>query len=300
MKKWIGYLSLLLLLVSCNNVSNENERENPTRGRIRISVDESFKPVIEEQLKVFHAAYPDATVIAEYKPEAACLKDLQTDSTRMVIISRDLTDEEDDAYIKKLSFKPQYGQLAKDAVAIVLNKNIADSVFTMEELRGLLTGKSNKKLNVVVDGKSATSTVRYLIDSVLKGEPLGSNVTGANNSEDLIRYISTTENSIGFVGISWVTNPQSKEQEDALLKVKTALIECKNCDKDEFARPSQQTIMFNQYPLVRGLHYVLKENTASLGSGFRNFLSLERGQLIFRRANLVPTRIHFNRRRTNI
>jgi phosphate transport system substrate-binding protein len=155
-------------------------------------------------------------------------------------------------------------------------------------------------LNVVVDGKSATSTVRYLIDSVLKGASLGANVTGANSSEELIKYISTTENSIGFVGISWVTNPQTKEQEEALTKVKTALIECKSCNKDEFARPSQQTIMFNQYPLVRGLHYVLKENTASLGSGFKNFLSLERGQLIFRRANLVPTRIHFNRRRTKI
>jgi phosphate transport system substrate-binding protein len=299
MKKWIAALLIIYSVVACNNQQDE-ARETPAKGRIRISVDESFKPVIEEQLKVFRIAYPEATIIAEYKPEAGCLKDLQTDSTRMVIISRDLTDEEDDAYSKKLSFKPQYGQIAEDAVAIVLNKNIADSAFTLEELKGLLLGKSDKKLNVVVDGKSATSTVRYLIDSVLKGAPLGTNVTGANSSEDLIKYISTTENSIGFVGISWVTNPQNKEQEEALTKVKTALLECKNCEKDEYARPSQQTIMFNQYPLVRGLHYVLKENSASLGSGFRNFLSLERGQLIFRRANLVPTRIHFNRRRTKI
>jgi phosphate transport system substrate-binding protein len=67
-----------------------------------------------------------------------------------------------------------------------------------------------------------------------------------------------------------------------------ALIECGNCEKDVYAKPSQQTITFNQYPLVRGLYYVLKENYAGMGSRFVNFLSTERGQLIFKRALLVP------------
>jgi phosphate transport system substrate-binding protein len=79
-----------------------------------------------------------------------------------------------------------------------------------------------------------------------------------------------------------------------------ALIECQNCDEGVYAKPSQQTITFKQYPLVRGLYYVLKENYAGIGSRFINFLSTERGQLIFRRALLVPTKISFDRRRTNI
>jgi phosphate transport system substrate-binding protein len=79
-----------------------------------------------------------------------------------------------------------------------------------------------------------------------------------------------------------------------------ALIECKSCDKDTYAKPSQQTIMFHQYPLVRGLHYVLKENMSGLGSGFLNFMSHERGQLIFRRAYLVPAKMQFYRRSTRI
>jgi phosphate transport system substrate-binding protein len=135
---------------------------------------------------------------------------------------------------------------------------------------------------------------------LLNGGNFGKNVTGAKNSEDLINYIATTPGAIGFVGISWLTNPQTKQQEQLVSTVKMALIECKNCDKDVFARPSQQTITFNQYPLVRGLYYVLKENYAGLGSRFVQFLSTERGQLIFRRALLVPTRMNFDRRRTNI
>ncbi len=256
---------------------------------------------MQEQLKVFHSAYPNATVIAEYKPEAECLRDLQNDSTRMIVISRGLTAGEDKFYQEKLKYRPVYDEVAEDAVAVVVNTSQADSVFTLDEIRALLLGTSKKNLNVAVDGNSATSTVRYLIDSVLQGKPLGKNVTGAKSSEDLINYIATTPGAIGFVGVSWVTNPQSQQQEQALQKVKMALLECKNyCESDEFARPSQQTIMFRQYPLVRGLHYVLKENFSGLGSGLVNFMTLERGQLIFRRALLVPMQMQFNRRRTNL
>ena len=40
-----------------------------------------------------------------------------------------------------------------------------------------------------MDGKSATSTVRYLKDSVLKGGNFGANVVAANNSKEVIEML---------------------------------------------------------------------------------------------------------------
>lgn len=298
------YLLLVCsFFVGCgdNAPATGTEAETTSRGKIKMSVDESFKPVIEEQLKVFRSSFPQAIIEAEYKPEAECLRDLQNDSTRMVIISRGLTSTEHEAYKKMLQYRPIYEEIAVDAIAVVVNVAQADSVFTMDELRQLLSTPNNRNLQVIVDGKTATSTVRFLIDSLLGGKPLGRHVEGAKSSEDLINYVSNTPGAIGFVGVSWITNPQTPQQQEAIGKVKMALIECnKNCEEGEFAKPSQQTIMFQQYPLVRGLHYVLKENFSGVGSGFVNFLTLERGQLIFRRALLVPSIMQFNRRRTNL
>ncbi|GEO07660.1 phosphate ABC transporter substrate-binding protein [Segetibacter aerophilus] len=297
MKQW-KFLLVILLLAACNNQSENNKpQQNKTSNTLYISVDESFQPIIEEELKVFKSAYPDTKVVAEYKPEAECLRDLEKDSTKIVIISRELNREETKFFDGKVGFKPEFGQLAKDAVTVIVNSENPDSSFTVNELKQLLAGKGNGKLQVAIDGNTATSTVRYLKDSLLAGAAFGKNITGAKNSEDLINYISSTPSAIGFVGISWITNPQSKQQEDAIGKLKMALIECKNCEEGTFARPSQQTITFNQYPLVRGLYYVLKENYAGLGSRFVEFLSTERGQLIFRRALLVPTKMNFGRRR---
>jgi hypothetical protein len=55
-----------------------------------------------------------------------------------------------------------------------------------------------------MDGKNATSTVRYLQDSILRGTPLGSNVVAAEGSEKVIDVVSNNPNLIGFVGLSWV------------------------------------------------------------------------------------------------
>jgi phosphate transport system substrate-binding protein len=294
-------ISLIFLLFSCTNSPENTTKKESTENKILyISVDESFKPVMIEQVKVFESAYPDTKVIAEYKSEADCIRDLEKDSTRIVIISRELSRDETKYFDQKIEYKPEFARLAQDAVAVIVNTASPDSTFTVSQLKGLLTGYANSKLKVAIDGNTATSTVRYLRDSLLKGSAFSKNVTGAKNSEELVNYISTTPGAVGFIGVSWITNPQTEEQEKLLKNVKMALIECKNCDKDTYAKPSQQTITFNQYPLVRGLYYVLKENYAGIGSRFINFLSTERGQLIFRRALLVPTKISFNRRRTNI
>lgn len=302
MKETIITAVILLMLSGCSNGPSENKaiQDSAANHTLQISVDESFEPVIAEQIKVFESAYPDVIMKVGYKPEAECLRDLEKDSTKVIIISRELSRDETKYFDGKIGFKPEFNKLAKDAVVVIINTGNPDSVFTVSELKQLLSGGGNQKLRVAIDGNSATSTVRYLKDSVLKGGSFGKNITGAKNSEDLINYIASTDNAVGFAGISWITNPQSAQQEQALSKVKMALIECKNCEKGIYAKPSQQTITFDQYPLVRGLYYVLKENYAGLGSRFVEFLTTERGQLIFKRALLVPAQMQFNRRTTNI
>jgi len=294
-------LAGMLVFGACKNQPAGKQQNAEINKTLHISVDESFEPVMTEQIKVFESSYPDVNVIAEYKPEADCIRDLEKDSTKIVIISRELTRNETQYFDKKISYKPEFAQLAKDAIAVIVNVSNPDSIYSINDLKGLLSGNSSQKLNVAIDGNRATSTVLYLKDSILKGAPFGKNITGAKNSEDLINYIANTKNAVGFVGISWITDPLNQQQEQAVNKVKASLIECnKNCDKGEYAKPSQQTITFNQYPLVRGLYYVLKENYPGLGSRFVFFLSTERGQLIFKRALLVPVKMNFNRRRTNM
>jgi phosphate transport system substrate-binding protein len=109
-----------------------------------------------------------------------------------------------------------------------------------------------------------------------------------------VDIVSKNKNVVGFVGLSWVGDSYDPKQQQNLTKIRLALVECVRCvEKGLFAKPSQATISYAQYPLPRPMFYILKENSAGLGTGFMNFMSLERGQLIFKRALLVPAKMNF-------
>ena len=109
--------------------------DSPTSGTINISVDESFKPVIEEQIKVYEATYPGTKIIAHYKPEADCLKDLLRDSaTRMVMVTRGLTGKEARYFQDSINFVPISDKVAVDAIAIVVNAKSKDTVFYYQQV----------------------------------------------------------------------------------------------------------------------------------------------------------------------
>jgi phosphate transport system substrate-binding protein len=288
-----------VFLTSCDDSAGAGTQETLTSGTIRISVDESFKPVMDSQVKVFQAQHPDAKILVDYKPEAECLRDLLNDSVRLVIVTRSPTRDEEKLMTDKYKFKPAFGSLAVDAVAVIVNKQSKDTLFTIPELQGMLKGTSKYPYKVLLDGARQTSTVRYVRDTLLKGEALSKNIVGAANSEAVIEYVSNHNDAIGMIGVSWIGNSDDTTQLSFLEKIKLAQIECRDCT-GTYVHPYLGNIALGKYPMVRPLYYVLKENYKGLGSGFANFLIYEKGQLIFKRAYLLPTRMQFDVRNMSI
>ncbi len=275
--------------------------DTPTSGTIEISVDESFEPVIKEQIAMYEASFPNTKINAHYKTEAECLKDFFTDTTnRLVIVTRGLTDKEEKYMIDSLGYNPGWQEVATDAVAIIVHKKSVDTFFTLQDIQQTLQGKINKNKTIVFDGLKKTSTARFIQDSVLKGSPIDTAVVKAvKNSVEVLDYVATHENAIGFVGINRIGNPEDAGQVEMLKKVKIALVQCDLCQYKPYILPTQQSILNRRYPLVRGLHFIIKESYKGLGNGFVTFLQYERGQLIFRRAYLGPI-MNFNVRNVNL
>ena len=292
--KLTGILTFFCCLVisSCNNDSKSisGAGDSPTSGTINISVDESFRPVIEEHIKVYESSFPGTTIIAHYKPEADCFRDLARDTaTHLIIVTRGLNEKEEQFFKDSLHFVPGWNDVASDAITIVVNARSKDSLFTIDRLKKQLTGELGKRQTIVFDGLNATSTVRYVVDSILRGQRFDTSVVKAvKNSREVLDYVASDPDAIGFVGISWIGNPEDTAQVKLLKKVKIAYVRCDTCSDSPYVKPNQFSILTNRYPLVRGLYYILRENYSGLGSGFSGFLQYERGQLIFRRAYLGP------------
>ena len=102
-KSFLVSFVLIIFLWGCSNNNTKDivQYDTPKSGTINISVDESFEPVISEEIKVYESSYPGTKIIASYKSEADCFRDLQKEGTRMIIVAKGLTREESSFFESK-------------------------------------------------------------------------------------------------------------------------------------------------------------------------------------------------------
>ncbi len=275
-----------LFLLGCRDNAPQQATDTLSSGTIRISADETFRPIIEEQKKVFDSSFPDAHITIQYKSESQCIQDFMNDSVRLVLVTRDLSANEK-AVCEQKKVVPTTLAIAKDAVAVIVHKEAADSAFGIEELKGILTGSYKKKFTVVFDNQGS-STLRYMMDSILQNQPLGANVFAAKGNDSVLAYVAKNPDAIGFVGVSYVSDFSDPEGLAFTSSVRVAAIY--NDSLQQYFKPYQAYIAPNYYPLTRNLFYINRETYPGLGTGFANFLAKERGQLIFKQARLFPLR----------
>ena len=290
-RDWWKYF-LFFILSACGTEKTDPNRDTKDKGTINISADESFKPVIDEQVQIYESDHPDAKINVHYKPEADCLNDLTVDSVRMIIVTKRIGKDEIEFIEDSLKVSPDQMMMAHDAIAVIIHPDEEIRRFTMKDLKEICQGKFRKNLIPVFDGLKATSTVRFIIDSVLRGDSLTSKALAAKSSEEVIEYVSKNPDAVGFVGISWIGNKDDEKQQSFLTKVRMAELECKGLP-GQYVQPLQVNIYNGLYPLIRELVFILKENYRGLGQGFATFMTSERGQLIFRRAYLSPGYLPF-------
>lgn len=258
-------------------------------GSIAISVDETYRPIIEQQLKVFDSSFPDAKITAAYKAESQCFQDLLDGKARMILVTRTLLPAEEKVYEDR-KIVPTSLPLARDAVAVIVHPDASDSIFSLPQLRGILTGENKAKGYTVVFDNQGSSTLRFLTDSVLRGQKLGPNVYAAKGNDSVVDYVARNPDAIGFIGLSYVADPRDTKTGAFLTRVRVAAIQ--NDSTGEFVKPYQAYIALRSYPLTRQLFYISRDNYPGLAMGFANFLGSPRGQLIFQQAQLFPLRMN--------
>ncbi len=262
--------------------SNKKAEETPTRGNATILVDETFYPMIDGQVQVFESQYPYAHLDIITRPEQEIARLLAADTSRIAILSRELTPGEQ-SYFDNLRLIPRVTEIAYDAIALIVSKAFADPVITETDLQALLAGRSNPGKYVLVFDNSQSSTVKYMqsyagIDTL----PLSYTYSVKSNRE-LLDYIARTEIAIGFSGVDWLYEPDDN-QKAALDNIKVLPIQ--TCTGTY--RPTQNDVAEGTYPFIRKISLINCQGTAGLGLGFASFLAGDIGQRIILKSGLVP------------
>ncbi|TGD78307.1 PstS family phosphate ABC transporter substrate-binding protein [Hymenobacter wooponensis] len=291
------------LLSGCNSggssASTAAATDTPTSGTIRVGVDETFEPILKSQVDTFQKLYPGAHIQAVYKPEQQVLQSFLADSTRLAIVSRDLTAQEK-GVLERLQLSPRTIRIGVDGVAIIVHPSNPDSLLTLPQLRTIFTGQQQQwsqvdgknklgAITIVFDNNNS-STARFVQDSVTRGAALTKAAFASKSNPALIDYVATHPNAIGVIGVNWISDRDDASVQKFLKRVRVVGVSPKatGSTPDDYVQPYQAYLAQKTYPLRRELYVISREARAGLGTGFASFVAGNKGQLIMLKSGLMP------------
>ncbi len=302
MKKNMFYFIAIFVaafgLASCSSApKEEKDRETLTSGKMRIACDESFEPIIEQEITVFEATFPKATIIPYYVSEEDAFRLLVEDSVRLIIATRPMTEREE-ALIAQRNMKVRTVQIAVDAMAFIVNKDNPHEALSVEDLKKIVTGEITRwdqiykgsKLGDIkfVFDKQGSSSMRYALDSLSQGKPLYQGLRTRRSNQAVIDYVEQTPGAMGVIGATWIDNPADTTNTSFTDKINVLAV--RKAPGYAAYRPSQYRIATGEYPLIRPVYVHRTDPKNGLPTGFTRFLSDQKGQLILFKSSMVPWR----------
>ena len=288
MKK-IVLLSVVFVLFSCKKDKEGILKETMISGNATFLVDESVFPIAEDYKIVFENTY-NAAIKLHSKPENQAINHIIEDSSRVAILTRMLTPEEETVF-KNKHITPKITKFALDAVVFIVNKKEQDSVIELDDVFAYLNGENSKIKSLIFDNPNSSVT-RNVFEKLNISQDKKQIVYSKGTSSQLIRFISENDGHIGVLGINWLTQipPElSKYSENVrILSVKNVKTDNR---ENEYIYPSQANIGKKTYPLTRELFLLNYQGTNGLGMGFASFVASDIGQKIILTSGLAPVKL---------
>lgn len=309
---FVGLILSLGVFSSCGKGKAKDGRtDTPTSGTIKFASDESFSPIIEEEIQTYQYRFPHTHLLPIYTDDNTGMQLLLDQKVNLFFTSHALKKGED-ALLRGKGPIPAVFPIAYDGIAFITNRANTDTCITVNDVKRLLSGsvtrwnqiypKSDKgDIQVVFDNK-ASATLHFVVDSILNGKNIKSkNIVAAKSSKAVIDYVHKTPNAIGVIGSNWLndhrdsTNTTFNKDINVLSISKTSVAQPGNS-----WQPYQAYLLDGRYPFVRTIYAIVADPHKALPWAFANFITGPIGQMIVFKSGLLPYRGEINIREVEV
>ncbi|MCX6237058.1 MAG: substrate-binding domain-containing protein [Bacteroidia bacterium] len=272
--------------------------ETPTRGTIKIAVDESYQLLADAELYTFQSIYKDAKVNPIYLSGDSILKLFLEDSVRIIISSTKLTENEV-AYLRGKAIIPRTTKIAYDALAFIVNKSNPDSLIRYNTLRDIFTGKTSKwkqinpqsklsDIKIVFDNPGSNNVKTIMNKFEITGS-LPNYCYSATKNSEVVSFVENNPEAIGIISVNWISDPRDSISHSFLSKIKVISVTSEyNSEGSEFYFPHPAYIANKEYPFIREVYTINRETFSGLGTGLTSFIAGDSGQRIILKMGMLP------------
>ncbi len=278
MKKIFFLFIASAIVFSCSK-EKTNEIDTPNKGQITIETDESFKSVTEALVERYTALNPDTKINLVVKKEDLGLLDLLDKKARVVVMSRELSTEEKQAYDTKINLPWQPAKFAADAVLFVVPKNSPLESISVETIYNELNSDKRK---LIFDGTNS-SNLNFIAQKFNK-KPSELKFSIINGNENVAEQLANYPDKIGVISYNTISRPFGEEAQKLRNQLKILKVVKDNKTYDV----SLANLKDMRYPFTRVLYFLTNEAYYGLGNGFIRFSCQQLGQIVVEKEGLQP------------
>lgn len=273
-------LSFFAAVSSCKK--SDKIVDDPQQGTITLSADESFRSVTEALTERYMALNPKTKINLVIKKEDLGFLDLLDNKVRVIVMSRELSAKEKQAYQVKIDMKMEPAKFAADAVVFVVPKNSPRQSISIEEIEYELNSDKKK---IIFDGTNS-SNLNFVAQKLNKkaGQLKFSIIVGNKN---LVREINQYPDKIGAISLNTISRPYDKESEEIRNSIKILPV----VSGKKSYEPNISNVKEMTYPFTRVLYFLTNESYYGLGNGFIRFSCQQLGQIVVEKEGLQPYHI---------
>ena len=292
-----GLVVLLFFFLGCGG-NPYTETDTPTRGTIKVAIDDSYRLFMESEIYAFETIYKYAKIDTLYVSEADAFDLFMKDSVPLIVVNRTLNDQEL-RILESQQIVPKTTKIAIDAVALIVNNENPLEDLPYDMIKGFFSGEITRWNQI--DPNSRLGDVKVVFDHYKSANPryfkelfeldsLPPSCYAVESNPAVINFVERNPSSIGVISVNWISDRRDSVSNDFLNRIKVAGISAPgNSGPDaNYYQPYQAYMADGSYPFLRNVYCINRQTYSGLAFGLSAYIAGDKGQLIILHSGLVP------------
>lgn len=269
-------LSAVVALTMSSCLSSRQAEDPDISRTIRVKGSDTMMPLVQRWAEAFMTAHPDIAVYVEGGGSATGIQALIRGSANICASSRPMLAEE----IKELM--ERRGSLgitiltARDALSIYVHPDNPVQNLSVEELRGIFTGRVTGWREVggtdepilVVNREPNSGTFLFFEEHVLLGAMYAPRAVTRPGTRGVVEAVRQNRNAIGYGGFAYA-------------------VDVRQCSVDGI-EPTPENVQNGSYPIARYLYLYTVAPPKGILKQFTDWILSREGQRIVREVGYIP------------
>ncbi len=283
MSKFIlTFFAFFLLFISCKK-EQPKPKVSYNTGKLTVLSDDSFRSVSEGLAQGYMMSYPESEIVVKTQKEDLAFLDLLEGRAKVIVMSRDLSEQEIDEYKKRTSMEFQPARFAEDAVVFVVPSDSPKNSISMDEIKAGLLSEDKP---FVFDGTNSSNL--NFVAQKLNRKPAELKFSIINGNKKVIQEVSKFNTKIGVIGYNTISRPYDKESQELRSKIKILPV----TEGGVTYAITPENLRILKYPFTRVLYFLTNEGGFNIANGFVRYSCTMLGQKIVQKEGLQPYNLY--------